>query len=65
MWYGRADRMTWDPGRLEWEGQILFTSYTAKVGRKLLLKRHELPNRAAQTRGGMLPPTFKLKWTNV
>jgi hypothetical protein len=65
FYYGRVDQLTWDPGRICWPSGIPLMSYSTKMERELLRKRHIIPNIAEQKWSGILPPSLEFKWKHV
>ena len=65
LFYGKTHDLEWDPDRFQWPGGVHFMLFTAKLGRKLLLKRHALPSVVEKKSGGILAPTYKLRWMNT
>lgn len=63
--YGRIDRLTWDPDRLQWPDQVPCMQYSAKLGRSLLRERHPIQDTVTQIWGGMSPANFNLKRANT
>lgn len=65
--YGRIADLPWDPSKLRWKGDVntLFMAYCTKMGRVLLKKRHHIPKIIERKWAGVLPSSFKLRWTNV
>lgn len=68
MFYGRVDQIRWDPLKYEWNDGLInvpLMSYSAKLGRKLLMNDHRVPNLVVRKWGGALPDDFRLRWKTV
>ena len=65
LFNGRSDRLLWDPERYKWDGEVPFMEFTAKLGRKLLGKKHQFPSVIEMKWVRILPPTYKFKWLSV
>lgn len=63
--YGRINSQDWDPEQFQWPGGMPFMHYTAKLGRTLMQERHNAQDVISMKWSGILPPNFKLKWTNI
>jgi hypothetical protein len=68
LYYGWLDSMAWDPDRFQWldgDKVILFMSFSAKLGRRLLQQYHTIPNPVEHKWQGVLPLDFRLTWKSV
>jgi hypothetical protein len=65
MFYGRSDRLIWDPDCYQWDVGTLIMNYTLELGRKILKRRHVVPNVVMRKWQGVLPITYKLRWDNT
>jgi hypothetical protein len=62
------DCLSWDLDRFQWpsrESTTPFMSFSANLGRKLLQKKHIIPNLVERKWQGVLPLTFTLRWKSV
>lgn len=67
LYYGRVDKLHWDPERFvwKWEGEVPFMSYNTKMGRLMLRRHHKIPLVVEKKWPGILPPSFKLRWSII
>jgi hypothetical protein len=66
--YGQVDTLQWDPARIQWpcgDSTTPFMSYSASLGRKLLQKKHVIPDLVERKWQGILPLNFRLRWKSV
>lgn len=70
LYYGRIDKLDWDPDRLEWpvderKKPTPLMSFTSKLGREILKKKIVVPNPVTRKWSGVLPQAFRLRWLTV
>jgi hypothetical protein len=65
FFYRRSDRLLWDPDRYQWDAATPFMSYSAELGRKILKRRHIVPDVILTKWEGVLPLDYKLSWDNT
>jgi hypothetical protein len=65
MFYGRSDRLEWDPDRYQWDASTPFMNYTPALGRLILKRKHKIPDVVNTKWQGVLPENYKLRWENV
>jgi hypothetical protein len=68
LFYGRLDSIGWDPERFQWldgDKATPFMNFSASLGRRLLRKRHDIPNPVERKWQGVLPLDFRLRWKTV
>jgi hypothetical protein len=65
LFYGRSDKLKWDPKRFQWNSTTPFMSYTAEIGREILKKLHVVPDVILTKWQGILPGDYNLRWVNV
>lgn len=68
LFYGRVDQISWDPLKFEWDDgamNVPFMNYSTKLGRKMLMGNHQVPNPVVRKWGGTLPDDFRLRWKTV
>jgi len=68
LFYGRIDRLTWDPHRFQWQGsqgRVPFLHYSAKLGRELLRDKHPVPDVIQRKWQGILPLSHRLQWKTI
>lgn len=64
LYYGRIDRLDFDPSLIKFRDDVSFMSYTTKHGRDLLRRHHRVPNLSRKWTG-ILPEHHQFKWTTV
>lgn len=71
FYYGRTDKLEWDPGRLRWPDPHNATKdtnllgFSSRLGRELLKKRIVVNNPVTRKWQGVLYQGFRLKWKTV
>jgi hypothetical protein len=65
LFYGRSDSLEWDPKRYQWNSTTPFMSYSAKLGRNILKRRHVVPNVVSVKWQGVLSENYRLRWDNT
>lgn len=68
MFYGRVDRLAWDPHKFQWattDKATQLMEFTSKMGRELLKKRHQVDNPITRKWGGVFPDNYRMQWKIV
>jgi hypothetical protein len=65
LFYGRSDRLLWNPDQYQWDGATPIMNYTSELGRKMLKTRHVVPNVVMRKWQGVLPVSYKFRWDNA
>ena len=65
LYYGMVSKFEWDPSCMHWLESKEFMKYTSNQGRELLRGQTRIPNVVKKKWNGMLPTTYKLRWSNI
>lgn len=68
LFYGRVDRLTWDPQRWRWpcpQGAVPLLNYSTKLGRELLQTKHVIPDVVTNKWQGILLASQRLRLKTV
>lgn len=65
LYFGKVRDLSFDPFRVQWNGDINFFQYTTKIGRQLLSDRHPPIQLAVSKWYGILDENFRFNWRNI